>query len=250
MLDYGMILCGILLIIYYFGNAVISGFLSFSLVFLCIGIIFVTYGCIELKTKQNLFMLLPKALRISITICISIIFIFFVLVESTMIYIGQRQESDKTDLIIVLGAGLMGDEISSSLRYRLDAALEYHVIHPDVPILVTGGQGYGETRTEASAMQEYLISHGVPKENIYLEETSTNTYENFLFAKEVLEDKKITVQNVTVITNNFHMMRAMYLGELQGFHVSPYSADTYVPQILNDYVREFFACIKTIILYH
>lgn len=246
---YFAIFIGAFFIIYYLGNAFVSGFISFSIIFFILGLLLCSYSYFELKYHVNVIKKLPRYIQIMLLFIIAVGSILFTIVEVRMIYIGQQQDTNPSDVIIVLGAGLMGDELSASLRYRLESTIEYHTLHPEVPILVTGGQGYGETRTEASAMKEYLLMHGVDNSLIYVEDISTNTYENFFYGKQVLEHKNITVQTATVITNNFHMMRAIYLGELQGFEIQPYSADTYLPQILNDYVREFFACIKAFILY-
>lgn len=74
------------------------------------------------------------------------------------------------DAVIVLGAGVNGTEPSLSLRTRLDAALDYLEENPDVPVVLTGGQGYGEEITEAQCMYDYLTTRGVTSERILLEE--------------------------------------------------------------------------------
>lgn len=63
--------------------------------------------------------------------------------------------------VIVLGAGVNGTEPSLSLRTRLDAALDYLERWPEIPVVLTGGQGYGEEITEAACMYAYLTEHGV-----------------------------------------------------------------------------------------
>ena len=48
----------------------------------------------------------------------------------------------------MLGAGVNWHEPSLSLKTRLEAALDYLEDHgPDVPVVLTGGQGYGEEIT-------------------------------------------------------------------------------------------------------
>ena len=66
------------------------------------------------------------------------------------------------DAVIVLGAGVNGTEPSLSLRTRLDAPLDYLEAHPDIPVVLTGGTGYGEEEiSEAACMYDYLTAHGV-----------------------------------------------------------------------------------------
>ena len=47
------------------------------------------------------------------------------------------------------------------LRDRLDEALDYLEDHPDMTVVVSGGQGPDEPTSEAQAMADYLTAHGV-----------------------------------------------------------------------------------------
>ena len=73
------------------------------------------------------------------------------------------------DAVIVLGAGVNGTEPSLSLRTRLDAALDYLERWPEIPVILTGGQGYGEEITEAACMYAYLTEHGADPQRLILE---------------------------------------------------------------------------------
>ena len=81
---------------------------------------------------------------------------------------------------MVLGAGLRGNSISASLLYRLETALNFHEMYPDVKIVVSGGKGEGENMAEALAMRKFLVDNGVSPSLIIMEDKSTDTYENFL----------------------------------------------------------------------
>ena len=78
------------------------------------------------------------------------------------VFIINRGRSDMTplpaDAVIVLGAGVNGTEPSLSLRTRLDAALDYLEAHPDIPVVLTGGTGYGEEISEAAV--HVRLPHG------------------------------------------------------------------------------------------
>ncbi len=146
--------------------------------------------------------------------------------------------------IVVLGAGLNGHEVSGTLRRRLDAALEFANEHPELPVVVTGGQGPGELRTEASAMKEYLISNGMPEERILLEDRSTSTRENFLFAQRVLEENGWgRVTNVAFVTNRFHCYRAALIAERIGLETAGVPATIGLTAALPCYLREVLAVL-------
>ena len=73
--------------------------------------------------------------------------------------LGKRKEHFEEDTktgsatrwIIVLGAQVRGRKITDSLKRRLDCASEYLKEHPDVHVIVSGGQGKDEEVTEAYA---------------------------------------------------------------------------------------------------
>ena len=58
--------------------------------------------------------------------------------------------------------------------------------------LLTGGSGFmfGTEKSEAVLARELLIRLGVPDEDIIVEPDSKNTFENALFTKKILAEKK------------------------------------------------------------
>ena len=70
--------------------------------------------------------------------------------EAQILMAGTQDLSAiRADAVVVLGAGVNGTQPSLSLRTRLDAALDYLEENPDIPVVLTGSQGYGEAITEA-----------------------------------------------------------------------------------------------------
>ncbi|WP_346928605.1 YdcF family protein [Clostridium sp.] len=198
--------------------------------------------------KNNL---IGNSLGKILTILISIGLIIFFVLEGLIIYTGTIEDDRITDYVLVLGAGINKEQVSKSLRFRLNKAIEFNKVHGDIPIIVSGGMGKGEDITEALAMKRYLVSNGVDENNIIMEEKSTNTYENFKFSKAIMENKSKEKDNisVTLITNRFHMFRAKYIGVNMGLNIYCYSAKNEIITSLNFYVRESFAYVKEVI-YH
>ncbi|MBD8036124.1 YdcF family protein [Solibacillus sp. A46] len=154
-----------------------------------------------------------------------------------------KNEADGTnEYVVILGAKVKPGGIPSlSLKNRLDVALDYLRKHPSVKAIVTGGQGADEDRTEASVMAAYLIEHGIDQNRIMLEDQSTSTYENLLFAKELLPED---VTNITIISNDFHLKRAVILANKVGLQADVLAAPT--PKSVNtkSRIRERLALIK------
>lgn len=147
--------------------------------------------------------------------------------------------------IIVLGAGLRKDVPSDLLRRRLDKAYDYYQQHTDLWVVVTGGQGNGETIPEGVAMARYLIEKGVPQERIIIEDKSTSTEENLLFAGELLEQHGVSKSDgVVVVSNAFHCYRAKQYAQMVGFSdVNTLAASISVSSVMPCYFREVFAIL-------
>ena len=153
------------------------------------------------------------------------------------------------DAVIVLGAGIHGEKLSATLKDRLDKAVEYHQKNEDAVIIVSGGQGYQESITEALAMERYLLFKGVPEDKIIKEELSTSTAENFEFSKKILDGLFGNNVDVVYITNDFHILRAGVVAKRHGFSdASHLHSDTLYYTVLPNGMREILAVMKYVLL--
>lgn len=154
-------------------------------------------------------------------------------------------------VMIVLGCKLEDWGPSWMLRDRLDKALDYLKDHPEVVVVVSGGQGDNEPETEAQGMADYLAGHGVSRENIILETMSHNTWQNLNFSARHLEEAGYDIKDgVIVVSNGFHLTRAKMLAGRIGFeNVSVLAApSSHVPSRLKMYIREPIALVKSFVL--
>ena len=171
-------------------------------------------------------------------------------IESYVINIGRSDLSAlPADAVVVLGAGVNGTQPSLSLYTRLTVALDYLEENPDVPVVLTGGRGYGEEITEAQCMYDWLTARGVDPARLILEEQAGNTAENFAFSKELLEEQGIdpAEDSVAVVTNDFHIARSRLIAVRQGYgHAFGVPAELpWLHLEVNYYLREAFAMVKT-----
>jgi uncharacterized SAM-binding protein YcdF (DUF218 family) len=99
-----------------------------------------------------------------------------------------------------------------------------------------------EPFSEAKGMADYLIKKGVDPDRILLEDQSTNTVENILYSKKLLENDD---QNVGVVTNNFHMFRAIHIAKAQGLkNVCGIAAPSNTVYLPNNVLRECLGILK------
>ena len=171
-------------------------------------------------------------------------------IEIYVINVGSSDPSAlPADAVVVLGAGVNGTQPSLSLYTRLTAALDYLEENPDVPVVLTGGLGYGEEITEARCMYDWLTARGVDPARLIMEYQAWNTAENFAFSKELLEEQGIDpAENlVAVVTNDFHIARSRLIAARQGYgHAFGVPAKLPWRHLeVNYYLRESFAMVKT-----
>jgi uncharacterized SAM-binding protein YcdF (DUF218 family) len=97
-------------------------------------------------------------------------------------------------------------------------------------------------------MEEYLIKHGVPKEQIIQEDKSTSTRENFEFSRRLMNVPDDETMKIVFITNDFHVFRSRILAKRFGFEGYAISAPTPRVILVNSYLREFFAFVKSMVV--
>lgn len=195
--------------------------------------------------KLNLWSRIGKKLkRVIITLFsvgLTALIIFLAMIFSAY----KEEELRQVDYLIVLGAQVREDGPSLVLKYRLDTAIDYLNQYPNTMCIVSGCQGDNEPYSEAEGMKRYLVECGIAADRIITEDQSTNTRENFIYSKKLLPEGA----SVGIVTNNFHMCRAMYLARKMGIESPlPVIADSKPLYAPNNVFREVFGLIKDMIV--
>ena len=171
-------------------------------------------------------------------------FSLFTVLETMVVRGSFADESDApVSAVIVLGAGVNGETPSLTLRTRIDAAAAYLEEHPDVPVVLSGGQGPGEAITEAECMRRALVRRGVDESRLYPEERSTSTQENLRYSRAILEELCVDpAQRVAIVTSDFHLCRArlMWGGDTAAVPAHLPSALYFQCLTVNYFIREAF----------
>lgn len=121
---------------------------------------------------------------------------------------------------IVLGTS---NKISTGARnnyfyYRIDAAADLYFSGKVKKVLLSGDNGQ-KYYNEPIEMKEALMDRGVPKKDIILDYAGFRTLDTMVRAGEVFG-----VDSAIVVTQEFHLPRALYLGSKQGMVVYGYAA--------------------------
>lgn len=168
--------------------------------------------------------------------------LLFCAVEARILALYNAQAAPGADYVIILGAQWKSTGPSEVLRRRLDKAIDYLEQNPDTSVIVSGGQGGNESIPEAVGMREYLMEAGIGEERIFVEDQSSSTYQNLVFSAEFLDREN---DRVVVVTNNFHIFRALSIAKKQGYlNVEGLSASTPLGSEPNNLLREFMGVVK------
>lgn len=189
-----------------------------------------------------------KFIRIMLILGIlAIIAVFFINMYVTgtaekRMYSEESVLPRNADCIIVLGAGLKPDGTPNHmLRDRLDLAINLYEAGICKKLLLTGDHGTNGY-DEVNAMKDYVLARGVKKENVYLDHAGFSTYESMYRARDVF-----CVEKAIVVTQKYHLYRAVYIGDRLGMEVYGINSDpyTYVGQTARN-IREYLARVKDV----
>lgn len=121
---------------------------------------------------------------------------------------------------IVFGAGLTRDGTPTRvLRDRVETAAQLY-FQGKVEKLLMSGDNQQVEYNEPGAMREYALELGVPDEDIVLDYAGRRTYDTCYRARNIFN-----VQSALVITQNFHLPRAIFTCNSLGIQAVGISAD-------------------------
>lgn len=202
-----------------------------------------------------------------VTTCIAGLIIFATV--CVMVFSGVAGSAPRgLDYVIVLGAHLKEHTVSSSLKHRLDKAIEYVEENPETILVLSGGREPGADTSEAAMMYQYLLYNGIRPEQMLLEERSASTVENVAFSRIVIEQDRLARKRkreallppvgpgavdlapdkpleIGVLTSNFHVFRARLTAKKWGIeNVSGIAAESDPVLFVHLCVRECASILK------
>ncbi len=145
---------------------------------------------------------------------------------------------------IVLGTAkkIAGGSPNLFYTYRIEATVALFKAKKIKFILVSGDNG---TRyyNEPATIKSDLINAGIPADKIFLDFAGFRTLDSIVRAKEVFG-----LQSVTIISQEFHNQRAIYLAEKKGLKAIGFNAkDISGNSGLKVHIREYLARVKVFI---
>ncbi|MFW5974899.1 MAG: YdcF family protein [Bacteroidota bacterium] len=149
---------------------------------------------------------------------------------------GIRKVENTYDVGIVLGGWIaeydenLDRAVFKAVPDRFMQAYRLYQTGKIKKILISGGSGHYlyPQKKEAKVLRDYLRSVGVPEDDILVDASSRNTYENAVYSAEILEEHP-ELQDKLLITSAIHMKRAKACFDAQGISTDPFGTDRIVP---------------------
>ena len=147
---------------------------------------------------------------------------------------------EDVDCILVLGCHVRENGVPSDmLNDRLQRGVELYHLGAAPKLLMSGDHGR-TNYDEVAAMKQFAVDNGIDSENVFMDHAGFSTYESIYRAKEIFQADKIII-----VTQTYHLYRAMYIAEQFGIEVYGVHADyrNYSGQQAMDF-REVLARVK------
>ena len=158
-----------------------------------------------------------------ITVAISAVVLVAWVISMVMVdRVGRRDEAQRADAIVVLGAAQYVGRPSPVLRARVDHAVALWKRGLAPTLILTGGTGVGDTTSEAAVARKYAMSRGVPDRAIVVEIKGRTTSESMRAVARIMDDREQS--SVILVSDPFHMLRLSILA--RRFGLEPYTSPT------------------------
>ena len=197
---------------------------------------------------------LLKILFITGLVVCSLCFLFALGINIYMISFSKDyiftniEEVPAAQATMILGAGVStAGTISFVARDRVEAALDLYHKGKTEKVIISGDHGR-KNYDEVNSMKNYIkLMHHIDDQDIFLDHAGFSTYESMYRARDVF-----LMDDVIVVSQEFHLPRAIYIARKLGLNavgyvapeISPFSKKTHISWN----IREFFARVKSFFL--
>ena len=149
--------------------------------------------------------------------------LFLILIPTFVVNINPFSfEPKKTPQVaLIFGAGIINNSVPSIiLKNRLDIGLDLYSQNK-VKAIIVSGDNSASNYNEPAVMKNYLVSKGVPTNRIFEDFGGVRTADSCYRTKNYFN-----LEEVYLITQEFHISRAKFLCDSLGLRSIPLSAES------------------------
>ena len=176
------------------------------------------------------------------------IIILFVLVNNAAInlvtrgYIyGKADEAASAEAALIPGAAILRNgDLSPIFKDRVDTAIQLYKAKKVLKILISGDNST-VSHNEVNPVRNYLLTKGVPDQDIFLDHAGFDTYSSMYRARDIFR-----VSSALITSQSFHLPRAVFIARKLGINAYGVNADK-GHSLFKNYVREALADEKAVL---
>ena len=138
--------------------------------------------------------------------------------ENQTFFNASEIKKNKVGLVLGTSKFLKNGNINLYFKYRIDATVTLYKNNKIDFVLISGDNG-NKTYDESTDFKNELIKNGVPESKIFLDYAGFRTLDSVVRAKEIFNQ-----DNITIISQQFHNERAIYLAKQHGINAIGFNA--------------------------
>jgi SanA protein len=189
--------------------------------------------------KRRFLLFLAAAFLLAVIVPLTVSAIMCISVEDRILTLDEAASLD-ADAILVLGARVWenGDP-SGILEDRILTGIAAYNEGASDRLLMSGDHGQDDY-DEVNAMKTYALNAGIPSEVIFMDHAGFSTYESLYRAQAIFQ-----VKSVIIVTQWYHLYRALYVAERMGLTAYGVAADLHTYSGMPYFeAREILARVK------
>lgn len=189
---------------------------------------------------RNKYFKYPIIIIIALIIVFTILYNYVYFSSKRFIY-NELEQVPQCYTALILGAKVHRDGAPSNfLADRLEMGIKAYKSGKIKRFLLSGDHGT-KNYDEVNNMKKYLLEKGIDTNDIFLDHAGFDTFNSIKRAKEIFE-----VKDVIIVSQEFHLPRALYIARYCGLNAYGISADkqNYGSVMFKLKLRERFALIK------
>ncbi len=187
-----------------------------------------------------------KRFSFYIKICSGLL-IFVVFVVNIDIYLETKsyifnnvEDVPNAEAALIPGAAILKNGAPAPIFLdRVDMAIKLYQAKKVSKILVSGDNST-VTHNEVNPVRVYLLSKGIPDQDIFLDHAGFDTYSTMYRARDIFG-----VSSVLITSQSFHLPRAVFIARRLGMRAYGVNADS-GHILLQNNIREGFAEVKAV----
>ena len=195
---------------------------------------------------------MPNIKKLIKRLLIIIVLVIITLLTTNLIVINSSKNKTyntvksipKNNVGLILGANkyVRNGYINLNYKYRLESAIKLYKANK-INYIIISGDNSTKDYDEPNMFKTDLIKNGIPEQHIFLDFAGFRTLDSVVRAKAIFGQ-----ENITIISQEFHNQRAIYLAQKHGLHAIGFNAKNVSKRAgLKTNLREYLAKTKAVI---